>query len=558
LTNLGTIALRQGNLEVGVRILGKSLQIDPNQALTYYNCGIALQELKHLEDAVTCYDCALALNPHHVEAHTNRGNTLQSLKRFEEAIASFDQAIAINPYFAPAYSNRGLALQDLNRFAEALASFEQALALNPHYAEAYSNRGNALKGLNRLDEAIASYEQAILLKPDLAEAYSNRGLAYQELNRLEEALASYDQAIALNVNYAEANFNRANTLHKLNRPQETAAGFDRAIAANPNFAEAYLNKAFLKLLNGKYAEGWPLFEWRWKIFASAKKYTQPLWLGQTIPPNKTLFIYAEQGLGDVIQFCRYIPLVEKLGWKVILEVPAPLMNTMATLQGKFSLVEQGQIPTFDFDYHCPLMSLPLAFKTCLETIPAQIPYLQANREKSQFWRTKLGSKSKLRVGLVWQGGYRPEQPKTWAVNESRNIKLSLFATFKGLEVDFYSLQKGATAEAELKQLQSIPWDGPFIHDLTECLHDFSDTAALIDNLDLIISVDTSTAHLAAAMGKDVWLLNRFDTCWRWLLGREDSPWYPTIRLFRQTEMGNWQTVVENVRQKLLEKCHTVE
>ncbi len=306
------------------------------------------------------------------------------------------------------------------------------------------------------------------------------------------------------------------------------------------------------LLNGRYEEGWREFEWRKRIRIplGSRPFSEPLWLGEQDIAGKIILLHSEQGLGDTIQFCRYAELVSNLGVRVILEVPKSLMRLFEGLCSSPELIEVGsQLPFFDF--HCPLMSLPLAFKTTLSSIPANIPYLKTDTDRVLFWNGRLGHKNKPRVGLVWSGGFRPDQPQVWSVNKRRNIPLAKFASFAGLDIDFYSLQKGEPAESELTALKRDNWGGPNIIDLTGELIDFSDTAALIQNLDLVISVDTSTAHLAGALGKPIWILNRFDTDWRWLLDRTDSPWYPTVKLYRQEKAGDWDEVVQRVRGDLI-------
>ncbi len=279
-------------------------------------------------------------------------------------------------------------------------------------------------------------------------------------------------------------------------------------------------------------------------------FPQPLWLGEQDIAGKTLFLWWEQGLGDTIQFCRYATLAEARGAQVVMSVQQPLRELLKRISPTIRIVEQDEVPA-DFDYHCPLLSLPVAFGTTLETIPAKIPYLRSNSEKSLFWQEKLGEKNKPRVGLVWSGGFRPDQPEVWSVNRRRNIPLATLAALKNPDIEFYSLQKGQPAESELAELVRGNWDGPRLIDFTSLLNDFSDTAALIENLDLVISVDTSTAHLAGALGKPVWILNRFDTDWRWLLERTDSPWYPTAKLYRQEKAGDWDAVVRRVKTDLM-------
>jgi tetratricopeptide (TPR) repeat protein len=553
--NRGSSLHYLNRLDDAVASYDKAIALNPNYIEAFYNRGIVLQDLQRWHDALAGYDRVIALKPDFAEAHCNRGVVLQELKRPNDAISSYERALALKPDYAEAYSNRGIALQELNRIDEALDSHNHAIILNPGNAEAYFNRGNALKQLNRPDEALADYHRAIALNPHYAQAFLNRGNILHDLQQADNALADYNRAVALNPGYAEAYLNRGNLQHVLQHLDDALASYDQAIALNPGYAEAYWNKSLLKCLKGEYAEGWQLYEWRLKrpgLIARLRTYPQPLWLGAQSLSGKTIFIYPEQGLGDYIQFIRYATLIEELGGHAILETPAALTDIISTLKGQFTLLEPGQ-PLPDFDYHCPVMSLPLAFKTTLETIPATIPYLYAHKEKQKLWSEKLGEKSKPRVGMVWQGGFRADQPETWATNARRNIKLAKFACLKGLSLVFYSLQKGQPAEAELHELQSANWDGPDIVDFSSQLQDFSDTAAFIENLDLLISVDTSTAHLAAAMGKEVWILNRFDTCWRWLLDRDDSPWYPTVTLFRQTTFGHWDGVIEKVRARLIEK-----
>jgi hypothetical protein len=328
--------------------------------------------------------------------------------------------------------------------------------------------------------------------------------------------------------------------------------YDRAIALKPDLADAYWNQSLCLLLLGRFDQGWRQFEWRKRLNEpiAARSFPQPLWLGEHDIMGKTLFIWWEQGFGDTLQFCRYAKLVEARGAKVVMSVQEPLRELLKQISPTIEIIGPDDVPT-DFDYHCPLLSLPLAFKTTLSNIPAKIPYLKSNVEKSLFWKEKLGEKSKLRVGLVWSGGFRPNQPELWSVNRRRNIPLAKLAALKHPGIEFFSLQKGQPAESELAELIREKWDGPHIFDFTSLLNDFSDTAALIKNLDLLISVDTSTAHLAGALGKHVWILNRFDIDWRWLLDTTDSPWYPTVKLYRQEKAGDWDDVVQRIRMDLI-------
>jgi Tfp pilus assembly protein PilF len=510
--------------------------------------GSALIALKRHSAAVECLDKAIALKPDLIEAHSNRAAALNSLMRHQEALAGCDKALALKPDFPAAHNNRAHALIGLGRFQEAAESADATIALSPNFPEAYNNRGRALNAVARHEDAIASYARAIALKPDYAEAYNNCGSAFCNLARPVQALASYDRAIALRSEYAEAHSNRGTALGLLNRHEEALASYDNAIAIRLDYVDAHFNKSLCLLVMGRFEAGWNLYEWR-KKKPTARAFSQPSWLGTEDIAGKTILLHEEQGFGDTIQFCRYAPLVAELGARVILEVSPALTNLLATLEGVTQIIPSGSsLP--DFDFQCPLLSLPVAFKTQLSSIPSKIPYLRPNFEKSLAWKKKLGSNTKLRVGLVWSGGVRSDQPDIRAVKKRRNIPLAKLAPLKHPNIEFYSLQKGQSAESELSELKRQNWDGPNIIDLAGHLHDFSDTAALIDNLDLVVSVDTSTAHLAGALGKPVWILNRYDSCWRWLLGRTDSPWYRTATLYRQEAGGNWDGVIKRVKADL--------
>jgi tetratricopeptide (TPR) repeat protein len=336
------------------------------------------------------------------------------------------------------------------------------------------------------------------------------------------------------------------TLHELKRFEDALASYDRAVELRPDFAEAHNNEALCRLLIGDFDRGWEKNEWRWEteqLKDARRNFTQPLWRGSNEITGKTILLHAEQGYGDTIQFCRYVPLVLKCGARVVLEVPKPLHALMGTLPGDALIVTRGD-PLPKFDFHCPLLSLPLAFRTRLETIPSEMPYLSAFESKTTSWCDRLGKHEKPRVGLVWAGNARKELPNA---RSERNIEFDRLAPlFDVTQCHFFSLQKGDDAVAQLR-------NSPLRHhliDWTDALLDFSDTAALIENLDLIISVDTSVAHLAGALRKPFWLINRHNTCWRWLRDREDSPWYPTARLFRQDETREWGNVIARVRAAL--------
>ena len=538
-SNLGYALWDQGKLGEAVAACRQAISLKPDLAEAYCNLGGALKDQGKLDEAVAACHQAISLRPNYAEAFYNRGVALQGLKRFDEALASYGNALALRPDYAEASYNRGVALQELKRLDEALASYDTALALRPDYPQAFYNRGIALQGLKRLDEALGSYDKALALKPDYAEVFNNRGNALQELNRFDEALASYDQALALEPSYADAFNNRGVALQELKRLDEALASYNQALALKPDYAEARWNGSLLRLLTGDFERGWAESEWRWKnasLGLSARHFTQPLWLGAESIDGMRLMLHHEQGLGDAIQFCRYVPLLAARGARVILEVDEPLRQLMSGLAGVSHCVTKGEaLP--DFDLHCPLLSLPLAFGTRLGTIPSTTPYLRAPAHRAD-WERALGRRStQNRPGLVGNPRHRDDR--------KRSVELSALLPLLDVAATFVSLQKDSRAgdEAVLAKRSDIIKLGPL-------LESFADTAALISQLDLVISVDTSVAHLAGALGRPVWVLLPFVPDWRWLLDRDDSPWYPTARLFRQTDFREWRGVVDRLRTAL--------
>jgi tetratricopeptide (TPR) repeat protein len=544
-------ALRQlKRLDEALASYDRALALEPHHAEVLCNRGNTLYELKRFDEALASYDGALALQPYYARALYNRGNTLHELKQFEEALACYDRALALQPDHAGALGNRGDSLRRLERFDEALTSYDRALALRPDHVETLCSRGAALHELKRFDEALASYDRALALWPDHVEAFSNRGVTLHELKRYEEALASYDRALALRFDHAEALRNRGATLNKLKRFDEALTSYDRALAVEPDYADAHFNKSLLQLLKGDFAAGWREYEWRLKTkrrLSSKRDFTQPLWLGQTAIDGKTILLHAEQGLGDTIQFCRYVPLVAGRGARVLLEVPLPLQDLMAGLAGVAEVISpQEKAP--DFDLHCPLLSLPLALGTRVESIPAQVPYVTVPPESLRRWSSAVGAKGKLRIGLAWSGS------ATHKADAIRSIDLRSLLPLLDIDAEFTSLQKDVRAD----DATVLNERGDIVH-FGDKLDSFADTAAIIANLDLVISVDTSVAHLAGALAKPVWVLLPFLPDFRWLLERQDSPWYPTARLFRQQTPGDWSDVIGRVvieLKKLSTVCET--
>jgi tetratricopeptide (TPR) repeat protein len=545
LNNRGIALKRLERFEEALASYNRALVLRPDYAEALSNRGVTLHEMGRFEDAVASYDSALALRPDSAEAHFNRGNALHEQKRFDEALSSYDRALALRPDFAEAAANRANPLHALKRFEEALAAYDRMLVLRPDRAEVHYNRGNALHELKRFDGALTSYDRALALRPDDADTHFNRGNALHELKRFEEALPSYGRALALRPGHADTYVNRAVTLCELGRMDEALASFQAALAVRPDYGEVHYCEALCRLLIGDFERGWEKNEWRWQTEAlrnSKRDFSQEPWLGEDDLAGKTILLYAEQGFGDTLQFCRYVPMVAARGARVILEVQRPLLELMRGLPGATQVVTRGDVlPAFDT--HCPLLSLPLAFGTRLETIPSAVRYLTAAESKVRAWRDLLGQHDKPRVGLVWAGNPRKELPNANRIDSQRSMAFDRFAPlFFVSGCEFYSLQKGEDA---VKQLRDSAFS-ELVTDRTGDLHDFSDTAALIENLDLVIAVDTAVAHLAGALGKPFWLLNRHNSCWRWLLDRDDSPWYPTVRQFRQDESRDWNNVIARV------------
>jgi Flp pilus assembly protein TadD len=503
--------------------------------------GLKHQQAGRLADAEGFYRQVLAVQPDQPDALHLLGVIAHQVGRHDLAVELIGQAIKLdgkNPIY---FSNLGVVLKDQGKLDQAMTAYRQAIRLKPDYAEAYSNLGYALWDLGKLDEAVAACRQAIRSSPNLAEAHSNLGMAFKDLGKLDEAVAACRQAVRIKPDFADAHSNLGIALKDQGKLQEAIAACRQAIRFRPDFADAHWNESLLSLLTGDFERGWIKSEWRWKTASSGlsrRSFTQPLWLGAETVERKTILLHSEQGLGDAIQFCRYVPLVAARGARVVLEVAEPLRELMSDLVGVSHCVSKGEaLP--DFDLHCPLLSLPLAFGTRLDTIPSTTPYLHAPA-RGRDWESLLGSKDRPRIGLVWSGNPRHRDDR------KRSIELNALSPLFDIAATFVSLQKDLRAgdEAVLPERSNII-------KLGQSLESFADTAALISHLDLVISVDTSVAHLTGALGRPVWVLLPFVPDWRWLLDRDDSPWYPTARLFRQTDTRDWRGVVDRVRIALL-------
>jgi tetratricopeptide (TPR) repeat protein len=466
-----------------------------------------------------------------------------------EAIQLFQRAVAIDPTNPEVRNLLGIAYGEDGDLANAIEQFDNSLRIDPDQAATWQNRGIALSRVGHMTEAIACFDRMITLRPDQEAGYVLRADTLFFMGRFQDAVAAYDQVVPFLPGDAPIATNRGAALQWSGRFEEALAEYDRATALDPNYALAWGNKGILMMTLGDLPNGLPLYEWRWRIFPPGHKREmgRPPWLGDTEIAGKTLFVYWEQGLGDTLHACRYASLAAKAGARVILEVQKPLFDVMRTLDGVSELLSEGD-KTPEHDLHCPVMSLPLAFGTTIESIPAEVPYLRADPEAAAQWSRRLAGLHGRRIGLVWAGGARIGAAEVLTADQRRSVPLTALAPLAAIPgCTFISLQVGPPSEQAARPPAGMP-----LHDHTDALRNFADTAALIANLDLVISVDTATAHLAGAMGTPVWLLNRFDTDWRWLLDRTDSPWYPTMRIFRQPRPGDWASVVQSLAEALRE------
>ena len=533
---LATIAAQQNKSATAVELFDKALAIKPDHPGSLNNRGIALRSLGRLAEALASYEAALRVKPDYVDALNNRGVALRELKRPQEALASYEQALKLKPEHAEILYNRGEMLLELGQPAQALASFDDALRIKPRYAEALNSRGKALDDLDRPEEALESFDRSLSMRPENADALNNRGIVLEDLLRLDEALASYDHALRIRPAYAEALGNRGNALQGAGRLSEAQQSYEHALAIEPGNATVHWNASLCRLLKGEFDAGWKEYEWRWQVEpqrSARRNFSQPQWTGTESLGGKTILLHAEQGLGDTLQFCRYATQVAALGARVILEVQPPLKVLMNSLEGVAIVLAQGEILP-EFDCHCPLLSLPLAFGANPSNIFNR-PYLRADSRKVADWKTRLGVNRREKTGLAWSGSGANENDR------KRSIPLWQFSRILNERSDHFCLQN------ELK-----PADGEVLPALSGLqyvggsLLDFSDTAALIECMDRVIAVDTSVAHLAGAMGKEVWILLPCVPDWRWLMGRADSPWYQSARLFRQPAIGDWNSVLAEV------------
>jgi len=486
---------------------------------------------------------AIELDPTQPTYRSNLGEALRRLGKYEQAVEAYRAALAIDSSIAAVHSNLGIALAESGQIQEAIASFHKAVELAPDYADAWCNLSNAYNEAAMDEQALSAAEQAVAMCPASAVNHNTLAVALAAVGRYPEAIAAYRRATSLNPGYVDAWSNLGNALAAEGQTQEALAASGKAVELDPGSLQSHWNYAVVLLRSGDLARGWAEYEWRWTAqtrFPRVKqrfnppRFPTPMWDGAKLG-GRIILLHAEQGFGDTIHFARYAPMVADRGGKVVIEAQPECYRLLRSLRGIETVIVRGE-PVPPFDAHCPLMSLGRLFGTTLDSIPAEIPYLSADESDAAAWQRKLGpSGGRLRVGLCWAGS------PTHSDDDKRTIALAQLAPLASEGIEFHCLQKGPAAAAA-----QHPPAGMTLQNHADALTDFAETAALIANLDLVITVDTAVGHLAGALGKPVWMLVRSLSDWRWLTDREDTPWYPTMRLFRQKRPGDWAEAIDRV------------
>jgi tetratricopeptide (TPR) repeat protein len=509
LSSLGTVLRHQGRIDEALKAIDKAVQLDPTAPQSWRDLATLLVELKRFDEALLALSELERLVPDDWDAGMTQASVLLQLGRTEDAIASFDRCDRLRPNHAPTLHLRALALHSLGRLEAATADLMQAHALDPASATFCNDIGVFLRQLGRGEESIAWFDAALVRKADFFAAFTNKAFALTHLHRFAEAFAAYEALRAI----------------------------------DPGNIEATWSEALLQLLTGNFADGWRGREVRFKVPGlpvTRYNFAQPLWLGETSLAGKTILIHADEGIGDTIQFARYVPMVAARGARVILLVPEALCPLLERLSGVFECVPMSGDRMITFDTYCPISSLPLAFATTLDSIPATTPYLPTPElAQARAWEARLGPHHRLRIGLTWSGNPKHKD------DHNRSLPLPALVPLFGCDATFVSLQKDPRPEdkALLRERSDIL-------DLSDHLTDFGATAALVSCLDLVITVDTSVAHLSGGLACPTWILLPYTPDYRWLLDRDDSPWYPTVRLFRQDASRDYRSAIERIRSEL--------
>jgi tetratricopeptide (TPR) repeat protein len=532
---------RQGRLDEAERLYNRVLKAQRDHFDALHLLGMLQHQRGRSGEAYRLVKAALKVDPRSPDALSNLALVLHALKRDNEALASLDKALARTPGHLDALNNRGGILLDLNRQAEAIACFDAVIAQQPRHIQAYVNRGNAHAEMGDCQRALLDYDTALALAPGHPQALYNRGNALRTLARETEAIAAYDRALAAMPRMVSAWHNRGLAFAALNRHREALESFARALALDPEHANSHFSVAASLLTLGDFQRGLVEYEWRWKRTGTGARRTfrKPLWLGQGPIAGRTILLHAEQGLGDTVQFARYAPLLARDGAQVVLEVQPALKPLLAALDGVAAVVARGE-PLPGHDLQCPVASLPLAYRTEVASIPAWVPYLRPSEAHLARWRPRIETLPSPRVAVAWSG--QASHPN----DRRRSMTLAELEPLLSVSgIRFISVQRELRAGEDKLLAQSA-----HVTHVGDDLADFADTAAVLAMSDAVVCVDTSVAHVAGALGRPTFLLVPFQPDWRWLLCRDDSPWYPTMRLFRQTAIGDWAGVVGRVRDAL--------
>jgi tetratricopeptide (TPR) repeat protein len=538
--NLAFLLRARGKLDEAVLHYGRAAALRPDHARIYNNLGATLEALGRLGEAEASYRQALGLQADYANAHYNLGNTLKAQGRLEDAAPHYRRAVALTPDDADAHNNLAIALHELGQRDEAATHYRRALALRPDQPRGHSNFGNLLRDRGEIGQAVAHYRQALALDPAYADAHYNLGFLFNEQGRPDQAVACYLRALECDPGHASARNNLGQIRADQGEWDEALAHFTQATALRPDYADAHWNEALVRLARGEFQTGWEKYEWRRRLDQfPARRFDAPMWTGERLA-GQTILLHAEQGFGDTLQFIRYAPLVKALAATVMVECQPELVRLLATAPGMDRLIARGD-PLPPFDRHAPLPSLPGLLHPKQGALPLDSPYLRADDGLVEIWRRRITGRPGLKVGLVWRGNPKHSKDKRRSI-PARTIA-ALLAT---PGVDWFSLQADAIGEED----RATVFASAAMTDCGPLLTDWAETAALVSALDLVVTVDTGVAHLAGALGKPTWILLSSVADWRWLLGRTDSPWYPTARLFRQPAADDWTSVLADVRREL--------
>jgi tetratricopeptide (TPR) repeat protein/glycosyltransferase involved in cell wall biosynthesis len=544
--DLGNIRQIQRQYQQAIDIYQKALELSPDNPDIYNNLGAAYHELGSWPKAIDCFQAALQRRPDQREVHNNLGNALQAAGRYDDAIECYRHAVRHGGGHPKIWLNLGNACRKIGKLPEAMEHYQRALDIDPNSAEALNNLANLFKEQGDYEKALPLYQKSTRLDPDNPDFHFNTGLLHHLQNHIDPALASYRKAVEIEPGYAEAWLNIGKIRHETHAFDQALNSYRKAIEINPDYAEARFNRSLTLLTIGELADGFREYEWRFECPKWQSVYPHllqaPRWDGSAFRGQR-LLVFSEQGIGDTLQFIRYLPAVKALGGEVIFETLPELLTLLKDFKGVDGLagLSMQKKAAETYDLQIPLMSLAALFCTDLASVPADVPYIQADPAKVRCWSRKIGGAG-LKVGLVWAG--KPEHEN----DHRRSCPLNQLKPLLQIRgVEFIGLQKGRAAG----QMERLPRDLQFVN-FGSSLNDFADTAAVIDCLDLVIAVDTAVAHLAGVMGKPVWLLLPYTPDWRWLMDRSDSPWYPTMRLFRQPGPDDWPAAVRTVCDALVE------